>query len=77
MTARNPARERLQNGELCLGIGLRQARTVDIAPAMAACGYDWLFIDLEHGTMPLDTAMQILKFWRATIPAALRRGPRC
>jgi 4-hydroxy-2-oxoheptanedioate aldolase len=56
---RNPARERLANGELALGIGLRQARTVDIAPIMASCGYDWLFIDLEHGTLPLDTAVQI------------------
>ena len=59
MTVHNPARERLVKGELALGIGLRQARTVDIAPAMASCGFDWLFIDLEHGTMPLDTAMQI------------------
>jgi 4-hydroxy-2-oxoheptanedioate aldolase len=59
MTVRNPARERLSQGELCLGIGLRQARTVDIAAAMASCGFDWLFIDLEHGTMPLDTAVQI------------------
>jgi len=30
----NPARGRLQSGGLALGIGLRQARTVDIAPAM-------------------------------------------
>src|SRR6266699_2419532 len=59
MTVRNPARERLEKGELCLGIGLRQARTVDVAAAMASCGFDWLFIDLEHGTMPLDTAVQI------------------
>jgi len=59
MTSRNPARERLAKGELSLGMGLRQARTVDIATVMAGCGYDWLFIDLEHGTMPLDTAVQI------------------
>lgn len=59
MTVRNPARERLVKGELSLGMGLRQARTVDIAAAMASCGYDWLFIDLEHGTMPLDLATQI------------------
>ena len=59
MTGRNPARERLAKGELSLGIGLRQARTVDIAAAMATCGFDWLFIDLEHGTMPLDMAVQI------------------
>jgi 4-hydroxy-2-oxoheptanedioate aldolase len=59
MTGRNPARERLAKGELSLGMGLRQARTVDVAAALATCGYDWLFIDLEHGTMPLDTAVQI------------------
>jgi hypothetical protein len=29
-----PARDRLQSGGLARGIGLRQARTVDIAPAM-------------------------------------------
>jgi 2-keto-3-deoxy-L-rhamnonate aldolase RhmA len=56
---RNPARERLAAGELSLGVGLRQTRTVDIAPAMKACGYDWLFIDLEHNSMDLDMAVQI------------------
>ncbi len=55
----NPMRERLAAGELALGIILRQARTVDIAPAMKACGFDWLFLDLEHNSMDLDTAVQI------------------
>jgi len=59
MMVHNPARERLAKGEVALGLGLRQARTVDVAAAIASCGYDWLFIDLEHGTMPLDTAVQI------------------
>ncbi|HEX2655935.1 MAG TPA: aldolase/citrate lyase family protein [Xanthobacteraceae bacterium] len=57
--AKNPARERLSRGEPALGIGLHHARTIDIAAAMTSCGYDWLFIDLEHGTMPLDVAAQI------------------
>jgi 2-keto-3-deoxy-L-rhamnonate aldolase RhmA len=56
---RNAAREQLSNGGLALGIGLRQARTVDVALAMAGCGFDWLFIDLEHGVMSLDVAAQI------------------
>jgi 2-keto-3-deoxy-L-rhamnonate aldolase RhmA len=56
---RNSARERLAAGELALGVILRQARTVDIAPVMKACGYDWLFLDLEHNSMDLDTAVQI------------------
>src|ERR1043166_212643 len=56
---RNAARDRLDAGELALGIILRQARTVDIAPIMKAAGYDWLFLDLEHNSMDLDTAVQI------------------
>ncbi|HYM32281.1 MAG TPA: aldolase/citrate lyase family protein [Candidatus Cybelea sp.] len=55
----NPARERLKAGQLAIGLGLRQARTVDIAAAMRTCGFDWLFIDLEHNSMTLDTAVQI------------------
>ena len=55
-TLRNAARERLEAGELALGVILRQARTVDIAPVMQAAGYDWLFIDLEHGPMSIDFA---------------------
>jgi 2-keto-3-deoxy-L-rhamnonate aldolase RhmA len=56
---RNAARTRLDAGELALGVILRQARTVDIAPIMKSCGYDWLFLDLEHNSMDLDTAVQI------------------
>ena len=35
----NPARERLKKGEVALGVGLRQARTVDVAPAMKTAGF--------------------------------------
>lgn len=55
----NRARERLEAGELALGVGLRQARTVDIGKAMRAAGFDWLFIDMEHNTMDIDSACQI------------------
>ncbi len=55
----NHARQRLDSGALAIGVGLRQARTVDIGPIMKSCGYDWLFIDMEHNTMTLDTAAQI------------------
>ena len=34
---RNAARERLVAGELALGVGIRQSRTVDIAAIMKAC----------------------------------------
>lgn len=56
---RNHAKEKLEAGELALGVGLRQARTVDIARAMKTAGFDWLFIDMEHNAMDLDCATQI------------------
>src|SRR5580692_4047185 len=56
---KNAAKDRLAAGEMALGVILRQARTVDIAPVMKACGYDWLFLDLEHNSMDLDMAVQI------------------
>lgn len=59
VTIRNVAKERLEAGELALGVGLRNARTVDVAKAMRTAGFDWLFIDLEHNTMNVDTAAQI------------------
>jgi len=56
---RNTALEQLKTGNLAIGIGLRQARTVDIAKAMRTAGFDWLFIDMEHNAMDLDIAVQI------------------
>lgn len=55
----NRAFERLRAGDLALGVGLRQARTVDIAKAMRTAGFDWLFIDMEHNSMDVDMAVQI------------------
>ncbi|MBT6315117.1 MAG: aldolase [Alphaproteobacteria bacterium] len=55
----NVTKEKLKAGELALGVGLRQARTVDTAKIMQVCGFDWLFIDLEHNSMGIDTAAQM------------------
>ena len=56
MKVRNTARERLEKGEMSLGVGIRTARTVDIAKMMKTAGYGWLFIDLEHGPMSIEFA---------------------
>jgi 4-hydroxy-2-oxoheptanedioate aldolase len=53
------ARQRMERGEVAIGIGVKLARTIEIAKGMKAADYDWLFIDLEHGSMSLDTAAQI------------------
>lgn len=71
----NHARAKLQQGQLALGMGLRQARTVDIAQIAQACDFDWLFIDMEHNSMGMDTAAQICAAALAVGVAPLIRVP--
>jgi 2-keto-3-deoxy-L-rhamnonate aldolase RhmA len=59
VSVRNVAKERLMAGEFAIGVGLRQARTVDIGKIMKAAGYDFIFIDMEHNSMSIDLAAQI------------------
>ena len=56
---KNTALDKLRAGELSIGVGLRQARTVDVAKIMKTAGFDWLFIDMEHNSMDMDMAVQI------------------
>ena len=58
-TVPNHALRQLRTGKLAIGLGLRQARTVDTAQIAKTCGFDWLFIDCEHNSMDPDTAAQI------------------
>jgi 2-keto-3-deoxy-L-rhamnonate aldolase RhmA len=55
----NHTKRQLAAGKLALGMGVRQARTVDIATIAKTCGFDWLFIDMEHGSLDVDLASQI------------------
>ena len=55
----NHALRRLRAGNLAIGLGVRNARTVDIAQMAKTAGFDWLFIDCEHSSIDLDMAAQI------------------
>lgn len=55
----NPAKRRLVQGGLAIGMGVRGMRGVEIARLMKTAGYDFLFIDLEHGATSVETAYQI------------------
>lgn len=56
---RNALKEKLDAGEVALGVGLRGARTVDVAKAMKTAGFDWLFIDMEHSAIDVDSAANV------------------
>lgn len=55
----NPLAERMRAGGLGLTLMVRHARTVDIALAAKACGFDGLFFDLQHGVVPEDVIAQL------------------
>ncbi len=55
----NITKQKLAAGELSLGMGVRLARGVEIAKVAKVCGYDWLFIDMEHSPLSLETVADI------------------
>ena len=57
--AANHAKKKLEAGGVVLGLGIRQFRTVEIGLIAKAAGFDFLFLDQEHGTMDLTTAAEI------------------
>ena len=75
MAALNRTKAALAEGKLAIGMGLRQARTVDIAAIAGTCGFDWLFIDTEHNSMSIDTACQIAMAAIATGVTPIVRVP--
>ena len=58
-TVANPVRAALAAGDLSFGVGVRGLRSGEIARIMKTAGYDWLFIDLEHGPSSVETAFTL------------------
>jgi len=55
----NTALHRLRAGKLAIGFGAGQLRTVATPMLAKAAGYDWLFIDMEHGAFSVNEATQL------------------
>jgi 4-hydroxy-2-oxoheptanedioate aldolase len=53
----NQTRERLSRGETVFGCGLQVYRSAEIARAFAVAGFDYVFIDMEHGSYDLETGI--------------------
>lgn len=56
----NHTRERLLRGETVYGCGLQVYRAPEIPRAFAAAGFDYVFIDMEHGSFNLETAHDMI-----------------
>ena len=56
----NTTKERLAKGEVVYGCGLQVYRAPEIPRAFAAAGFDYVFIDMEHGSLNLETAHDMI-----------------
>ena len=70
----NPLRERLNKGKVCAGI-LTSMPSVNMSQTLSNSGFDWLFIDMEHGTFDVDLACQISSASLATGVTPIVRIP--
>lgn len=59
MMPTNHVLSRLAAGETALGIGITHLRSVAAAQLAQASGYDWFFVDMEHGACSIDAAAQM------------------
>ena len=55
----NHALKQLRAGKLAVGMGVRLARTVEIAAMLKTAGFDWMFIDAEHSSIDPGTAAEL------------------
>src|SRR5262249_18220554 len=51
--------KKIRSGELTLGLGVHHLRGAAVPMLAKAAGYDWLFIDSEHGTISTQEISQI------------------
>ncbi|MBT6220331.1 MAG: aldolase [Rhodospirillaceae bacterium] len=56
---KNQVKKRLAEGKIVASLNVSRLRTVEIPQIAKACGFQWIFIDLEHSTMDLDVAGQV------------------
>jgi 2-keto-3-deoxy-L-rhamnonate aldolase RhmA len=58
---KNLVKEALAEGKLQLGTGFGQLRSPEIPKILAAAGFHWAFVDLEHGGFDLETVQDICR----------------
>ena len=55
----NTTKQKLARNELVLCMAVNQMRTPDVALIAATCGFDAIFIDMEHGPTSLESASAV------------------
>src|SRR5258708_31420554 len=65
----NLVKQNLRAGKLQLGTGFGQFRSPEIPKMLAAAGFQWAFLDTEHGGFDLETVQDICRVSTMAGPA--------
>jgi len=57
----NSVKKALKEGRLQLGCGFAQLRSAEVAKLLAAAGFDWAFLDAEHGCFGQETLQDLCR----------------
>jgi 2-keto-3-deoxy-L-rhamnonate aldolase RhmA len=57
----NSVKQALQRGEVQLGCAFAQLRSVEVPRILKASGFDWAFVDTEHGNFSIETVQDICR----------------
>ncbi len=68
-------RKRILEGECVYGTMIRQARDPGAPAVFAAAGYDFVFIDMEHGNYSMETVADLIRGAKSVGIATIVRVP--
>jgi 2-keto-3-deoxy-L-rhamnonate aldolase RhmA len=57
----NRVKQALREGKLQLGCGFAQLRSTEVTRILAAAGFDWAFLDAEHGGFGQETLQDLCR----------------
>jgi 2-keto-3-deoxy-L-rhamnonate aldolase RhmA len=67
---KNRTRQRLKNGDTCIGTMVREIRSPQVVQLLAAAGWDFVIVDTEHGFLDMSTLADfasIARYEQATL----------
>jgi 4-hydroxy-2-oxoheptanedioate aldolase len=70
----NPLKARLAANRPCVGITISMP-SVHTTQVLAACGFDWLFLDMEHGPIGIESVHAMITATGGTRAAPVVRVP--
>jgi len=71
----NSLRSRLQAGQPVIGTMIQEVSSPFIVHALANAGFDFVYVDLEHGSFGLESAVRLIQTIRLTNLVPLVRVP--